>query len=284
MSYHNHNESILGKTNRLTVIQSTKMGLILDGDILLPHSELPPKKSFKVGDSIDVFIYEGQHHQLIATTKKPYTQVGRFADLQVAEINDFGIFLDWGLPKDLLLPFSEEVGELQAGDFAIVYTYIDEKSGRITASMKLEQFLDKGVHRYHDGDEVHLLVAEETDLGLKVIVDNAYWGLIYHNDVHSDLAIGDEIPGFIKHVRDDGKLDIIERPVINTPEARDSLEEKILRKISEYGGTLPIGDKSSPDEIFKILGVSKSAFKRAIGGLYKAQKIIIQEKRIIKNL
>ncbi len=284
MSYNTENDPKLGQMNRLTVIEKTKMGLILEGDVLLPFHEIPHHLPHNVGKWLEVFVYLDGHNRLTATMTKPYTEVGKFADLQVVEINDFGIFFDWGLPKDLLLPFSEEVGSLRAGDFAIVYTYLDDVSERITATMKLERHLDQTQHHYEHGNEVHLLVESFTDLGVKVIVDNAYWGLIYRSDIVGDLQIGDEILGFVKHVREDGKLDIGQQAIVNTPQARESLEEAIMRKISEYGGSMPLSDKSSPEEIHKAFKVSKSTFKRALGNLFKERKVIVKPDRVIKNL
>ena len=284
MSYNSTNSPIIGQMNRLTIIEKNKLGLILEGDVLLPHRDIPKDQPTHIGKWLDLFVYLDNHGHAIATPQKPYTTVGHFADLQVVEINDIGIFLDWGLPKDLLLPFSEEVGTVHAGDFVIVYTYIDEISGRITASMKLEKFLDQKPHHYEVGNPVALLVESITDLGVKVIVDHAFWGLIYHSDAKSKLEIGDEIEGFVKFIREDGKLDIAEQAIINTPEARESLEEMIMRRLSEYGGTLPISDKSSPEEIHKVLGVSKSSFKRALGSLYRERKIIIKPDVVIKKI
>lgn len=285
MSYNTEFEPVLGQMNRLTVIEKTKMGLILEGDVTLPTREIPKNTPTGIGKWLDVFVYLDNNGQLTATTHECYTAVGKFADLQVVEINDTGIFLDWGLPKDLLLPFSEEVGTVHAGDFVIAFTYIDEVSMRLTASMKLDKFLDQVEHEYEEGDSVNLLVESFTDLGVKVIVDNAFWGLIYHSDVVSrDLEIGDEILGYVKHIREDGKMDIAQQPVINTPEARETLEETIMRKLSEYGGTMPLSDKSSPDAIHKAFGVSKSSFKRALGTLYKERKVIVEKDRVIKNI
>lgn len=284
MSYYHDNEPKLGQMNRLTIIEKNKMGLILEGDVLLPTKEIPHNQPHQVGKWLDVFVYLDHKNNFIATTTRPYTEVGKFADLQVVEINDYGIFFDWGLPKDLMMPFSEEIGTLHAGDFALVYTYIDPISERITASMKIEKFLDQKPHMYQEGHEVSLIVAEKTDLGVKVIVDHAYWGLIYHNDVIGDLEIGDEVPGFIKFVREDDKLDVIQRPIIKTAEARETLEEAILRKLSEYRGKMPLGDKSSPEEIHKAFGVSKSAFKKALGALFKDRKILVSDHEVIKKI
>lgn len=285
MSYNTEFEPVLGQMNRLTIIERTKMGLILEGNVALPTREIPKTVPTAVGKWLDVFVYLDNNGQLTATTNECYTAVGKFADLQVVEINDFGIFLDWGLPKDLLLPFSEEVGTVHAGDFVIAFTYIDEISMRLTASMKLDKFLDQVEHDYDEGDTVNLLVESFTDLGVKVIVDNAFWGLIYHSDVVTrDLEIGDEILGFVKHIREDGKMDIAQQPVINTPEARETLEEAIMRKLSEYGGSMPLSDKSSPEEIRKAFGVSKAAFKRALGTLYKDRKVFIEPGRVVKHI
>lgn len=276
MSHKSSKSLKLGRMNRLDIIQKNRMGLILEGDVLLPRREIPRNQPTDIGNWVEVFVYHDGSNRLIATTTKPYTEVGKFADLQVVEINDFGIFFDWGLPKDLMLPFSEELGTLHAGDFAIVYTYLDDISGRITATMKIEQYLDQTPADYVAGEEVDLVVENRTDMGFKVIINHAHWGLIHNNELFKEIHTGDEIKGFIKQIREDGKLDVSLQPSIAIPEVKESLEEEIMRKISEYGGILPVSDKSPPHEIHRIFGVSKGVFKRTIGGLFKEGKIIIE--------
>lgn len=280
MSYLPHLDPKVGCINRLKIIQKTSAGLVLQGEVLLPTRGIPKSIAANIGDSLDVFVYMDAQERLTATTQKPYTEVGRFADLQVVEISDHGIFLDWGLPKDLLLPFNEEVGTLKVDDFAIVYTYIDDRSQRIVATMKLEKHVDQTPHNYKEGDEVSLLIESKTPLGLKAIVNHGHWGLIFRSDIIGDVHVGDEVEGFIKTVRPDGKLDISMQPAIKTHQDRNSLEDKILQKLEANGGLLYLTDKSSPDEIYKAFGVSKGVYKRAIGGLFKAKKIIISKESI----
>lgn len=280
MSYSPYIEPQIGRMNRLKITQKTSAGAILDGDILLPTKSIPRSIPANIGDTLEVFVYLNAQGKLAATTQKPFTEVGKFADLQVVEITDFGIFLDWGLPKDLMLPFSEEVGTLEVEDFAIVYAYLDERSQRITATMKYDKYLDQKPHTYKEGDEVDLLIESKTPLGLKVIVDHAHWGVVFKSDINYDAQIGSDVKGYIKNVRPDGKLDILLQPVIKTQEDRHSLESKILEALQINNGTLPISDKSSPDQIHRMFGVSKSAFKRSIGGLFKAKKIKIFDDKI----
>lgn len=283
MSYARYTEPKIGCMNRLKITQKTSAGAILDGDILLPTKAIPRSIPANIGDVLEVFVYLSAQGKLTATTQKPFTEVGKFADLQVVEISDFGIFLDWGLPKDLMLPFNEEVGTLAVEDFAIVYTYLDDRSQRVTATMKYDKYLDQQPHNYNEGDEVSILVENRTPLGMKVIVDHAYWGLVFKSDINYDVQIGSEVKGYVKAIRPDGKLDIMLQPVIKTHEDRHSLESKILEALQINNGSLPMSDKSSPEEITRRFGVSKSSFKRAIGGLFKAKKIKILADKIELN-
>lgn len=283
MSYYRYSEPKIGRMNHLKITQKTSAGAVLDGDILLPTKSIPRSIPANIGDTLEVFVYANAQGKLTATTQKPFTEVGKFADLQVVEISDYGIFLDWGLPKDLMLPFNEEVGTLAVEDFAIVYTYMDERSQRITATMKYDKYLDQTPHSYKEGDEVMLLIESRTPLGLNVIVNHAHRGLVFKSDINYDAQIGSEVTGYIKNVREDGKLDILLQPVIKTAEDRNSLESKILEALKINNGSLPMSDKSAPEEIQRRFGVSKSAFKRAIGGLFKAQKIRILKDKIELN-
>lgn len=283
MSYARYSDPQIGRMNRLKITQKTSAGVMLDGDILLPTKAIPRSIPANIGDTLEVFVYLNAQGKLAATTQKPFTEVGKFADLQVVEITEFGIFLDWGLPKDLMLPFNEEVGTLEVEDFAIVYTYLDERSQRITATMKYDKYLDQKPHSYKEGDEVSLLVESKTPLGLNVIIDNSHKGLVFKSDINYDAQIGSEVTGYIKTVRPDGKLDVLLQPLIKTHEDRNSLESKILEALQINSGSLPISDKSSPEEIHRLFGVSKSSFKRAIGGLFKAKKILILKDEIKLN-
>ena len=268
----------IGRYNSLQVTKYTDFGLYLDvgadGEILLPKRYIPKGEELEVGDWLNVFVYLDSEDRLIATTQKPKVQVGGFASLKVAEINRVGLFLDWGLPKDLLLPHSEEKRPLQVGDYCVVYVYLDQRTRRITATARLDRYLDKTPARYAPGQEVDLLVVEQTDMGFKAIINNEHWGLIHNNEVFKFLRSGMRERGFIREVRADGKISLSLQPVGR--EAASSLSEQILAKLREAGGQLPLSDKSSPEQISSLFGVSKGNFKKAIGGLYKQGQIIIE--------
>ncbi len=268
----------IGRYNSLQVTKYTDFGLYLDGgadgEILLPRRYIPKGEELEVGDWLNVFVYLDSEDRLIATTQKPKVQVGGFASLKVAEINRVGLFLDWGLPKDLLLPHSEEKRPLQVGDYCVVYVYLDQRTRRITATARLDRYLDKTPARYAPGQEVDLLVVEQTDMGFKAIMNNEHWGLIHNNEVFKFLRGGMRERGFIREVRADGKISLSLQPVGR--EAASSLSEQILAKLREAGGQLPLSDKSSPEQISSLFGVSKGNFKKAIGGLYKQGQIVIE--------
>ena len=272
----------IGRYNSLQVTKHTDFGLYLDGgadgEILLPKRYIPKGEELEIGDWLNVFVYLDSEDRLIATTQKPKVHVGGFASLKVAEINRVGLFLDWGLPKDLLLPHSEEKRPLQVGDYCVVYVYLDQRTRRITATARLDRYLDKTPARYASGQEVDLLVVEQTDMGFKAIINNEHWGLIHNNEVFKFLRSGMRERGFIREVRADGKISLSLQPVGR--EAASSLSEQILAKLREAGGQLPLSDKSSPEQISSLFGVSKGNFKKAIGGLYKQGQIVIEADRI----
>ncbi|WP_137820676.1 S1 RNA-binding domain-containing protein [Pseudomonas sp. 2FG] len=274
--------ALIGRFNSLQVVKHTSFGLYLDGgadgEILLPNRYVPKDTPSEVDDWLNVFIYLDSDDKLIATTEKPKVQVGEFASLKVVEINSIGIFLDWGLPKDLLLPYSEEKRQLQAGEYCVVYVYLDKHTRRITATARLDRHLDNAPANYKAGQAVDLLVAESTDMGFKAIINNQHWGLIHKNEVFKFLRAGKQEKGFIKEVRPDGKISLSLQPV--GQEAANALHEKILAKLREHDGVLPVSDKSPPDLITGLFGVSKGNFKKAIGALYKQGQIVIHADRI----
>lgn len=274
--------ALIGRFNSLQVVKHTDFGLYLDGgadgEILLPRRYVPKDQPSEVGDWLNVFIYLDSDDRPIATTLKPKAQVGQFASLKVVQINRIGLFLDWGLPKDLLLPHSEEKRPLQVGDYCVVYLYLDERTRRIVATARLDRYLDKTPTRYQPGQAVDLLVVEPTPLGFKAIIDGQHWGLIHKNEVFKFLRGGMREQGYIKEVRDDGKISLTLQPVGQA--ARDELAERILARLDEEGGVLPLGDKSPPELIARLFGVSKGSFKKAIGGLYKQGLIAIYDERI----
>jgi predicted RNA-binding protein (virulence factor B family) len=274
--------ALVGRYNSLQVVKHTNFGLYLDGaqdgEILLPNRYIPKDIPSEDEDWLNVFIYLDSDDKLIATTEKPKVQVGEFASLKVVEVNSIGIFLDWGLPKDLLLPYSEEKRPLKAGDYCVVHVYLDKHTRRITATTRLDRYLDKVPANYAVGQEVDLLVAEETAMGFKAIINNKHWGLIHKNEVFKFLRSGKQEKGFIKEVRSDGNISLSLQPV--GEQLASSLNAKILSKLRENNGVLPVSDKSDPTVISNLFGVSKGNFKKAIGALYKQGEIVIHADRI----
>lgn len=274
--------ALIGRYNSLQIVKHTNFGLYLDGaqdgEILLPNRYIPKDVPTEDEDWLNVFIYLDSEDKLIATTEKPKVQVGEFASLKVVEVNSIGVFLDWGLPKDLLLPYSEEKRTLQAGEYCVVHVYLDKHTRRIAATARLDRYLDKTPANYSVGQEVDLLVAEATDMGFKAIINNKHWGLIHKNEVFKFMRAGKQEKGYIKEIRSDGNISLSLQPV--GAEAASSLNTKILSKLRENNGTLPVSDKSDPQVISGLFGVSKGNFKKAIGALYKQGQIVIHADRI----
>ncbi|RML62144.1 RNA binding S1 [Pseudomonas syringae pv. pisi] len=274
--------ALIGRYNSLQIVKHTNFGLYLDGaqdgEILLPNRYIPKDVPTEDEDWLNVFVYLDSEDKLLATTEKPKVQVGEFASLKVVEVNSIGVFLDWGLPKDLLLPYSEEKRTLQAGDYCVVHVYLDKHTRRITATARLDRYLDKTPANYSVGQEVDLLVAEATDMGFKAIINNKHWGLIHKNEVFKFMRAGKQEKGYIKEIRSDGNISLSLQPV--GAEAASSLNSKILAKLRENDGTLPVSDKSDPQVISGLFGVSKGNFKKAIGALYKQGQIVIHADRI----
>lgn len=274
--------ALVGRYNALQVVKHTEFGLYLDGgadgEILLPNRYIPKDIPSEDEDWLNVFVYLDSEDKLLATTEKPKVQVGEFASLKVVEINSIGVFLDWGLPKDLLLPFSEEKRQMKAGEYCVVHVYLDKRTRRITATARLDRYLDKVPPAYQVGQEVDLLVVEETDMGFKAIINNAHWGLIHKNEVFKFLRSGKQEKGYIKELRSDGKIALSLQPV--GAQLASSLNAQILDKLRANQGTLPVSDKSDPQLISDLFGVSKGNFKKAIGALYKDGQIVIHADRI----
>lgn len=265
-----------GKLNDLTISHQRDDLYYLDGgelgEIMLTERMLPSGK--KTGDSVPVFIYIDGKNQTIATLQIPKAQVDEIAWLRVVSLSHAGAFLDWGLPKDLLLPFSEQIGKLVEGRSYLVRLFLDE-SNRIAASMLLDDFIQDQAFYYKEGQAVDLIVAEHTDLGFKVIVDHKYWGVLYKNEVFQPLKRGQHLQGFIKKLRTDHKLDVF----LNTGKYGDKVDsttERILEILTQYGGYIALTDKSDPQLIYDTFAVSKKVFKQAIGGLYKQRKILLE--------
>lgn len=266
----------IGKYNTLEVVKYTPIGFYLgDGseEILLPKRYVPEKA--KIGDKLKVFVYLDSENRPIATTLNPFATVDEFAFLRVKEINQHGAFFDWGIDKDVFAPYSEQTEELEQGNKYLVFIYIDERSGRIAASLKWNQFIDDDTNELTGGAEVRLLIAQSTELGYKAIVNNQYEGLLYSNEIFELLNIGDIKKGFIKQVREDGKIDLSLQQqgygrIID-------LKQLLLQELKNHKGFLPLGDKSSPVEIYQQLKISKKAFKKTIGGLFKEKLITLSD-------
>ena len=261
--------------NKLKVVRRADFGLYLGGgpeDILLPNRYVP--NGIEIGDEIEVFVYLDSEERLVATTETPLAQVGDFAWLQVAWVNNYGAFLDWGLMKDLFVPFREQKMKMQKGKSYLVHLHIDEETYRIVASAKVERYLNTNYPPYHGGDEVSLLIWQKTDLGFKAIIDNQYAGLLYDDEIFRSLHSGDRVTGYVKQVRPDGKIDLSLQK--KGQKAVVDFSETLLQHLQTNGGTTVLGDKSPAEEIYAVFGVSKKVFKKAVGDLYKRHLITIE--------
>lgn len=269
----------LGKLNKLAVKKQVEFGVYLDGlswgDILLPKRYVPA--GTEIGTVLEVFLYLDSEDQLIATTEKPYVMVGQVAQLKAVAVTKVGAFLNWGLKKDLLVPFSEQQIPMQQDKYYLVYCYVD-KSNRIVASAKLDRYIGKDRPAYQAGDEVQFYVASQTDLGYKVVVDHQHWGLLYKNQVFKPLRIGYKGTAYVQKVRDDLRIDLLlDKPGYAKTQA---FTDVIIERLKQKGGSLLLSDKSSPEQIYSEFGVSKKVFKAAIGALYKAGQIVIEAEAI----
>jgi predicted RNA-binding protein (virulence factor B family) len=273
----------IGKLNQLKVLRKVSIGYFLDGDtlgdLLLPIKQAP--SNLQENDMLDVFVYLDSEDRLIATTIKPYAMVGDFAMLKVAAVETVGAFLDWGLPKDLLVPFKEQQVRMETGHAYLVYVYLDNNTKRIVASSKIDKYIDNTQPDYKQGEEVELIIAYKTDLGYKAIINRAHSGVIYNNQIFTPLHIGQKLKGYINKVREDEKIDLL----LLKPgyEKMDELSQKVYEKLKACNGYLPVSDKTEPDIIANLFGISKKNFKKAIGALYKNKLIIIEENGIRLN-
>jgi len=265
----------IGKYNTLKVLKEVDFGVYLDGEsegeILMPIRYVP--KNCQPGDMVDVFLYLDSEDRPIATTENPYAQVGEFAMLRVKSVNKIGTFLDWGIMKDLLVPFREQKVTMIEGRSYLVYIHVDEESKRIVASAKLNKFLDKTVPEYVTGQEVDLVIESETDLGYKAIVNNLHWGILYENEVFEQLAKGIKMKGYIKKIRTDNKIDLSLQPLGYVKV--DPITQMILDELKKAGGFIAVSDKSEAEEVYRVFGISKKTFKQAVGSLYKKRLITI---------
>ncbi|MFK7952807.1 MAG: S1 RNA-binding domain-containing protein [Ekhidna sp.] len=274
----------IGQYHTLKILRITPPGAYLsyggeeDIDILLPTKYIPEKA--KVDDFIEVFVYRDSEDRIICTTDHPHATTNQFAFLKVNDVSSVGAFLDWGIEKDILLPFREQKTRLNRGEWCLVYILLDEKTDRVFATTKLGKFYKNEEIELEVGEEVDLLIADETDLGVNVVINNEYRGLIYENDIFHDLLEGDKTVGYIKEVRPDNKIDVSLRK-----EGLENLElgaRQIMGELRSNEGFLPLHDKSSPEEIQSTLQMSKKNFKRSIGILYKKKLITIESEGIRK--
>jgi predicted RNA-binding protein (virulence factor B family) len=268
----------IGKRNKLTVLKRVDFGMYLDGgelgEVLIPNRYVPV--GCKPDDELEVFVYMDSDDRPIATTENPYAEVGQCANLKVASVSDFGAFMEWGVMKDLLVPFKEQRIPMHGGRSYVVFLFIDS-SGRIAGSSKLSSHLkeeDDGQF-FAEGQVVDLLIASRSDMGYKVVINNTHLGLIHHGDLLSKVFLGDKKEGYIKKMRDDGRIDVTLQPV--GEEGKDILANDIIEFIKAEGGSIDITDKSSPKDIFQAFNVSKSSYKKALGKLYKEKKVIIDK-------
>ncbi|MDR0393866.1 MAG: GntR family transcriptional regulator [Tannerella sp.] len=267
----------IGKYNRLKIIKAVSFGLYLDGkngeEILLPTRYVPPQA--EIGDEIEVFIYNDNEGRPIATTEHPYGTVGEFQYLKVKEVSDAGAFLDWGIMKDLLVPYREQKATLIAGQYYPVYIYLDFITKRIVASTRIDKFLDNLPPDYQYNQEVDLLITDETDLGYKAIINNRHWGLLYKNELFETVKKGERRKGYIKEVREDDKIDLRLSPA--GYDKIEGISKKIMSLLAENNGYLELSDKSEASEIHSLLSCSKKSFKKAIGALYRQRLITIED-------
>lgn len=266
----------IGHSYTLTVTKRVDFGVYLDaenlGEVLLPNRAVPD--GVDVGSAIKVFLYLDSEDRPIATTRRPRVEVEQFAYLTVVETTNIGAFLDWGLDKHLLVPFAEQHRKMEQGKSYLVFVYLDPRDGRIVASSKVDKFLDDDrPHQFKARQAVNLIIANTTELGFKAIVNHSHWGVLYKNDVFQRLSFGQSIKGFIQQVRPDGRIDLT---LNGGHQSRDKNSDIILDYLKKHRGFAPLHDKTEPHIIATQLGMSKGAFKKAIGGLYKKELITIE--------
>ncbi len=265
-----------GKYNELVISRQASVGLYLEDesgeDVLLPNKYCT--EDMKPGDSLRVFIYRDSEDRKIATTLTPGILLHEFALLKVTAVSEVGAFLDWGLEKELMAPFREQRQKMEIGRWYVVYLDIDLKTDRLYASNRVERFLQNHDPSLQEGEEVTLLILQKTDLGYSVIINHKYKGLIFDNEVFKELYIGEKLKGYVKRIREDHKIDISLQP-IGYGNFNDANMASILQKLTDKNGFLPITDNSTPQEIYSQLGISKKAFKKSIGALYKERKIAL---------
>lgn len=267
----------LGSYNTLKVLRNTSVGLFLGDadvdDLLLPRKYAP--EHAKIGEELEVFCYLDQEERPVATTQRPFVTRDSFAYLEAVQVNDIGAFLDWGLDKHLLVPFREQRDKMEEGRRYVVYCFLDPKSQRLVGSSRWSKFVDNTALEVTPRQKVELLIARKSDLGWDVIVNNKHRGLVFQNQVHRELHVGDRLSGYIRQIRTDQKLDVVLEPLGQAK--LEPAAEKVYQELQDKGGVLKLHDKSSPELIQRELQMSKKTFKKAIGNLYRAKKIEIRD-------
>jgi predicted RNA-binding protein (virulence factor B family) len=271
----------IGRMNQLRVTGILPAGALLDGGeqgAVTLHSQ-DPTEHFREGDTVSAFVYRDNRGNLTATTRQPLAQVGEVAWLEVLEVNDLGAFLDWGLPKDLFVPFAEQQFKLHKGSHALVHIYLDNRN-RITGSTRLDRWVSDEATGLRAGEQVTLIIADRTELGYKAVINHRCWGLLYANELREPIRKGQVLTGFIKGIRQDKKADLsLEKPGYSQDKI-DAVAQSILDKLQEHGGHLLLSDKSPPEAIQAVFGVSKKVFKQALGRLYKQRRVSLDKKGI----
>lgn len=266
----------IGKTTTLKAIQETEAGYYLEDEegtkVLLPLSIA--EKKYRNGEEIKVFIYADADGRLIASPRIPYAEVNQFVYLRVTDVQEFGAFLDWGLEKDLFVPYSQQKQKMQVDEFYVVYIFVDAETNRLAASSRLDNYISTAVKELEVAQEVDVLVYEESDLGFSAIINNKFKGLIYHNDIFKEVAIGDEMKGYVKNIREDQLIDLSfqKSGFKNVLDSTDM----VLDYLTKNKGFIDLHDKSTPEEISIRLSMSKATFKKAIGILYRQRKVLIK--------
>ena len=267
----------IGHYNQLTVLDTGAHGVILDGKnrgrLLLPQAQC--RQALAAGDSIEVFIYLDAQGDPVPTTRRPAAELGQVAWLKVIEVNELGAFVDWGLPKDLFIPFAEQQHSLRKGGHTLVRVYRDNQ-GRLAGSTRIDHWIKDAVQGLEHGDKVELLIADKTEMGYKAVINHQYWGLLYSNELYQRVRKGLALEGYISRIRKDGKADL----TLNAPGfSRDKMEDisnAILAALNDNDGFLALTDRSPPPEIYALFKVSKKVFKQAIGALYKQRRIALE--------
>lgn len=272
--------TMLGKYNKLKIVEHVDFGVYLDagsmGKILMPKRYVP--QECKIDDEVDVFVYLDSEDRPVATTEKPFATVDEFAFLKVVSVTQVGAFLDWGLTKDLLVPFREQKMRMEKDRWYVVHIHIDTETNRIVGSAKIDKFLDNIPPEYSVGQEVDILISSKSDLGYNAIINNLHTGVIYQNEIFRPLRVGEKTKAWVKKVRDDDKIDLL----LDKPGHKklDDIAQIVLNKLKERNGFLALNDNSDPEIIYRELGMSKKNFKKAIGTLYRTQIILITESGI----